>query len=792
MGKGYIIVQLSTALEALPITEASVKIIDADTEDVVFQSEDAIDNSGKTNAIELKAPDKDLTLQPLEPGDFPYGVYNIYVSAKGYKDMVVEGVTVFDGITSIQKISMNPLLKGRTLFKKTPIDIFIPPHQLALKEKRNLQKSFDEEIKPPKVLKQVYIPEYITVHLGTPNSYAEDVTVKFIDYIKNVGSSEIYPTWPEEALRANIYAQITFALNRVYTEWYRNKGYSFQITNSTAYDQYFVYGRNIFDSISKVVDDIFNEYVSMVSSEAPYFTQYCNGTTSICDGLSQWGTVDLANNGEDALGILQKYYGYDKIIKSTSLVEGIPSSYPGYPLRLYDNNENVKIIQEQLNRIAQNYPAIPKIENPNGYFGIDTEESVKKFQEIFNLTVDGIVGKATWYKISEIYVAVRRLSELDQEPDTDGDEYDGVYPGYILSYGARGEKVEELQTYLREISRYYDIPTLDVDGIFGNDTLSSIVVFQKLFGLAQDGLVGPITWNKIYEVYTNLPEEPIFDGVYPGYVLKYGSRGDKVIELQSYLKQISKYYGTPNLEVDGVFGRGTEDAVIVFQSIFGLFTDGIVGPKTWNKIYETYLELPKFKRDVDLNKYPGYVLKKGMKNNDVRTLQTLLKAIGKLYEFMPNVEVNGEFDEKTNRAIEAFKKNFGLVVGDKVDINTWRSLIAVYNDLASRKDINRPEYLYRYPGIELKKNDDNGYVAILKEYINVLSKNGYPVKEVFIDTSFDDELENEIKNFQKYEGLKETGVVDAKTWTKLALIYSELYTGITLKRMKKHNKHRRR
>ena len=239
------------------------------------------------------------------------------------------------------------------------------------------------------------IPTTITVHLGAPSQNAPNVTVPFLDYVKNVASSEIYPTWPENAIRANMYAQISFALNRIFTEYYRSRGYDFDITNSTAYDQYFVNGRTVFDNISRIADDIFDSYVVKGEGIEPYFTQYCNGTTVTCDGLSQWGTVPLAEDGFLPYQILQYYYGDDVSIKQNVPIDDLPASYPGIPLRLGSVGNDVKNIQLRLNRISRNYPAIPKIYPTDGIFAVETEDAVKEFQRIFNLTPDGIVGRST-------------------------------------------------------------------------------------------------------------------------------------------------------------------------------------------------------------------------------------------------------------------------------------------------------------------------------------------------------------------------------------------------------------
>ena len=299
-----------------------------------------------------------------------------------------------------------------------------------------------------------FIPKTITVHLGLPDQPAENVTVSFPDYIKNVASSEIYPTWPESAIRANIYAQITYALNRVYNEFYRSQGYDFDITSETQFDQKFIKGRDIYENISQIVDEIFNDYVVRQGRIDPYFTAYCNGTTTVCAGLSQWGTVSLANQGLTPYQILQYYYGDDiGILENAPIRTNIPT-YPGIPLRVGSSGNDVKTIQLQLNRIRRNYPAIPLIPNPNGVFGTSTRNAVQAFQRIFNLTPDGVVGKATWYQLKYIYNGVKRLNELTSEGLT-LEEVTRPFPE-VLREGETGVDVRSLQYYLAVISYFSD------------------------------------------------------------------------------------------------------------------------------------------------------------------------------------------------------------------------------------------------------------------------------------------------------------------------------------------------
>lgn len=437
----------------------------------------------------------------------------------------------------------------------------------------------------------VTIPETITVHLGEPDDpTAENVTVSFVNYIKNVASSEIYPTWPEAALRANILAEITYALNRVYTEWYRSQGYDFDITSSTKYDQKFIDGRDYFGNVAEIVDDTFNDYVVKQGTVQPYFTQYCSGRDVTCPGLSQWGTVDLAEQGYVPYEILQYYYGDDINIVYDAPVEKNVPSYPGIPLKLGSAGEEVRIIQRQLNRIGDNYPAIPKTNNTNGIFGVDTEDAVKKFQQTFNLTVDGIVGKSTWYKIKSIYNGVKGLSELYSEGITLSDA-ERIYPKQIQE-GDTGINVRYLQYYLAVIAYFdTDVPNVVVDGIFGENTKQTVSSFQIKYGLPVTGVVDRDTWNKILKVYDDtlkaLPPEynSISAEIYPGRFLSMGMTGDDVDALQHFLRLLSSQDSSiPTVEITGIYDKATFNAVKTFQQKYGLPANGIVGPVTWGKI----------------------------------------------------------------------------------------------------------------------------------------------------------------------------------------------------------------
>lgn len=445
----------------------------------------------------------------------------------------------------------------------------------------------------PEIITPV-IPENITVHLGAPTSQAQNVTVPFADYIKNVASSEIYPTWPENALRANIYAIISFVLNRIYTEWYPSRGYDFDITNTTQFDQAFVPDREIFENISQIVDEIFNDYVIRQGNVQPLFTTFCNGTTSTCSGLSQWGTVNLAEQGQTPFEILQNYYGNDINIVENAPVSDDVESYPGVPLRVGDAGNNVDIIQTQLNRISQNYPAIPKITDAEGIFGVSTENAVREFQKIFNLSQTGVVDKSTWYRIKQYYNGVKGLAELSSEgisiseaavPFTDE-----------LSEGISGIPVTTLQYYL-SILAYFNGALSPVirGGYYGPETVQAVERFQSFYNLPVTGVVDQNTWNVISQAYIDtvsaLPSGYSGENakLYPGYFLTRGMRSEDVRDLQTYIDLIGQNINEiPTLPQTGFYGEQTENAVRIFQRLFGITESGAVGPVTWATIAQQY------------------------------------------------------------------------------------------------------------------------------------------------------------------------------------------------------------
>lgn len=438
---------------------------------------------------------------------------------------------------------------------------------------------------------EIVIPEYITVHLGAPDDRsAENIRVPFSEYLKNVASSEIYPTWPDSALRANIYAQATFALNRIFTEWYPSRGYDFDITSDTRYDQKFIRDREIYEPVSRLVDELYNNYVVRQGQVQPLYTQYCNGTTSTCSGLSQWGTVDLARQGLTPYEILQYYYGNDINIVFNAPTGARFASYPGIPLQLGSAGEDVRILKRQLNRIGQNFPGVQPYLPLTEFFDVQTEEAVRNFQEIFNLSPSGIVDKATWYKIKSIYNGVKGLAELE----TEGLQQSEVERQYarVLAPGDSGLQVQFLQYYLSVVAYFDpDLPLPSGNGVYDEATERAVREFQANRGLRVDGITGRETWNALVNAYdeaiASIPPQyrESADEIYPGRALAPGQTGRSVEVLQEFLQQAAgRTQGIPTVGVTGIYDDDTVAAITAVQALRGFEQNGVTGPLTWNAV----------------------------------------------------------------------------------------------------------------------------------------------------------------------------------------------------------------
>lgn len=631
------------------------------------------------------------------------------------------------------------------------------------------------------------IPEYITVHLGPPNSNAKNVTVSFVDYIKNVASSEIYPTWNESAIIANIYAQISFVLNRIYLEYYPSRGYNFNITNTTALDQSFQEGRNIFENISKLVDTLFNDYIRRQGYIEPLAAKYCNGTTSTCDGLSQWGSEELAKEGKNSVEILKYYYGDNIELVQNAIVKGVRSSYPGTPLRIGSTGYNVKIIQVSLNRISQNYPLIPKINPVDGVFGKGTENAVKVFQGIFNLTKDGIVGKATWYKILLLYVGVTGLGELESEGvKIFGRSFE--YPDAI-SLGDKGEKVTILQYFLSILAEFYEtIPFLKITGVFGEKTRNAVISFQQSNGLPQTGIVDAITWNAIYEQYIGIIDTVITknaDSVipadpYPGEVLKQGSKGENVRTLQQYINTISLTYPAISpIPTTGLFGTQTTQSIQQYQELFGFPKTGIVDRTLWNSIINTYKDVVSAVT-AKPRQYPGFILKTGTEDNtdlapsgqSVRSLQSFLRVISYHYIDIPLVIPDGNFGTQTRTAVLAFQKSFSLPATGEVDYVVWIKIIEIYDYIGEYEKKPAGVTLFPLKYETINPGEKNMHLYAIQGVLKGLSQQFLNMDDLSVTGIHDVPSVNAVMKVQKISGLNPCGVIDRPTWDNVAALYA--------------------
>lgn len=511
----------------------------------------------------------------------PYGVYEVVASKSGFITRRFIGEQIFENVTTLRKVELS---RGDTDIEGE--------HTVITPQTRRINPATPPDV-PMSVATfgRVVIPEDITVHLGSPYEPARNVTIPYTEYLKNVIASEIYPTWPEEAIIANFYAQNSLTLNRIYTEWYKSQGYDFQITNSTAFDQAFFYDRSTFEETNAIVDRLFRNYVSRFNSVEPLFTSYCDGRQTTCEGLSQWGTVTLARQGNNYFQILTNYYGDNIEIRTANVEEIPPDSFPG-ELKLGSSGEAVENIQRRLNRIGIDYPQLPFVISLSSYFDVDTEISVRAFQRIFGLPITGVVDRDTWYEIQYIYTAVKQLATLASEGERpESDQFGGTN----LTVGNKGTEVLRIQWYLNRISYFLDgeIPTSAPTGIFSQSTANNVREFQRYFDLPQTGIIDETTWNRIVSVYysllQNFPQEEEVLESYPGTPLRQGDEGENVLYIQQALNSIrNTISGINYVAEDGKFGPATATAVRQFQEFFSLTADGIVGPETWRRIAEIY------------------------------------------------------------------------------------------------------------------------------------------------------------------------------------------------------------
>ena len=729
------------------------------------------DATGSAADIPVEAPactlslDEDNTIRP-------YAVVSLTAAKSGYRTVRIEGIQIFAGQITLAQPAMIPVTEEGKDIPDAPI--VIPPHPLFAGSGGSGAQPVENCT--PRVLDKVIIPKNITVHLGKPAASARNVTVSFRDYIANVASSEVYPTWPEQALRANIHCQISLALNRIYTEWYPSKGYTFNITNSTSYDQYYVHGRTVFDVMVRITDDIFNTYLRKRGTVNPYYSEYCDGKSVTCPGLKQWGTVTLANNGRSALQILRYYYGSDIEIVRTSNIQSIPQSYPGSPLRQGDSGTAVFTLQRQLNRITKDYPFLGKL-TVDGVFGSRMAATVRAFQKQFNLTADGVVGRQTWYKISYIYVSVKDLAELTSEGETfSGTLSDGTWGGTVLRTGSTGSAVEQLQFWLNTLAQYDSaIPSVTVDGVFGSGTAAAVRAFQRKYGLTVDGVVGRDTWTELYDQFRSIQSDNGTPNAYPGTALREGASGQNVRLVQFWLKIARTVYSNlNNITVDGKFGSATTAAVKRFQTYFGLTSDGVVGRTTWNKLYEVYNDIANKLLSSSLRpgEYPG-VLRKGSSGTAVRELQFYLYLMSAYESSIPTVSIDGSFGAATETAVRAYQRFAGLTVDGIVGRTTWNSLYRT----ASRLRQSGPVVTLRrlpYPGTPLTVGSDSSTVLYYTILLQRIAYYYQSVENPPLSSQYTEETANATRSAQELLGLSQTGVADAETWTAVEALSLQL------------------
>lgn len=743
----------------LVLNEAGIQIARLTTNDV-----------GSAPELVLTAPDEAYSLDEANTTVRPYAVYQLRAEMTGFQTIELEGVQVFAGHQTVARLQFLPA--ARTLPEVEPETI--PEHPLFAGDGGSGPAPIGQ-CADARVLSEVVVPKKITVHLARPAVSAANVTVSFQDYIANVASSEVYPTWPEQALRANILAQISLALNRIWTEWYPSRGYSFNITNSPGVDQAYVRGRTVFAVMERLTAELFNTYVRRTGDTEPYYTEYCDGKSVTCPGMKQWGTVDRAKEGKSALEILRYYYGSRVQLVTTNNIASIPQSYPGSPLRRGSTGTAVNVLQKQLSRIAKDYPSFGK-PAITGTFDEATENSVKKFQKQFSLTVDGVVGKATWYKISYIYVSVKDLAELTSEGETfTGAQSAGAWPGTVLRRGSTGRSVEQVQFWLRLAAENYNgLSNVTVDGSFGSGTASAVRAFQRLFGLTADGVVGAGTWAKLNEVGLAVANNLVGQNIQPGQfvtTLREGSTGTPVRALQYNLRLLAAYYrDVPTVTVDGTFGAATRRAVIAWQEHAGLTVDGVVGRLTWQSIYDSAQQVSASGPAVTARApdTPEETLKVGDSGQKIRILSQILEFLA---QFLPEITPSGltdTFDDALETTVRSAQQTLGRTVTGEVTPADW---LAFYRAALSLGAVNpasaAPEPQEVWPGAALTLGSSGPAVLQVQQWLNEIAAQDCSASFVPETGEFDTATQTALEAWQIANNITPLGVVDDSVWKQL-------------------------
>ena len=648
----------------------------------------------------------------------------------------------------------------------------------------------------------IYIPLFLCL-----NQY--EISIPFFAAACNgVGAL----SWPEEALRANIIAQVSLALNRIWTEWYPSRGYSFNITGSPGYDQAYVNGRTVFAVMERLTAELFSTFVQRSGDAEPYFTEYCDGKTVTCPGMKQWGTVDRAREGMNALQILRYYYGNRVQLVTTDNIAAIPSSYPGSPLRRGSTGTNVRILQKQLSRIARDYPSFGK-PAVTGTFDEATENSVKKFQKQFSLTADGVVGRATWNKVSFIYVSVKDLAELTSEGETaEGTQSAGGWPGTVLRRGSTGSSVEQVQFWLSDLAQFdSSLVRVTVDGSYGAATERAVRAFQQKQSLTADGVVGQRTWNALYAAWVDAQSD-LGGTAWPGTALRRGaagmevrlvqfwlrlankigaanvapgqfttttragSSGTAVRAVQYYLRRLAAYYSdVPRVAVDGKFGAATTRAVKAWQSRAGLTVDGVVGRLTFQSLYDAAQALEAsgpVVRTVSLPA-PAATLRPGDTGAAVLRLNRLLLFLS---QWIPEINFTASdtpdntFDLELEIAVRSAQRYFGLTETGAVTAADWK----VFRDaaeqlLAANPAGPSPKPGGVWPASALAPGSAGPAVLQVQKWLNIIAAADQTADFVPETGLFDTETQAALESYQLTAGLETLGVVDADTWESLRL-----------------------
>lgn len=754
MPSGTLQVYTALAENAAPLPGVTVLVLnEAGTQIARLTTNDV----GSAPELVLTAPDEAYSLDEANATVRPYAVYQLRAEMTGFQTIELEGVQVFAGQQTVARLQFLPA--ARTLPEVEPETI--PEHPLFAGNGGSGPAPIGQ-CADARVLSEVVVPKKITVHLARPAVSAANVTVSFQDYIANVASSEVYPTWPEQALRANILAQISLALNRIWTEWYPSRGYSFNITNSPGVDQAYVRGRTVFAVMERLTAELFNTYVRRTGDTEPYYTEYCDGKSVTCPGMKQWGTVERAKEGKSALEILRYYYGSRVQLVTTNNIASIPQSYPGSPLRRGSTGTAVNVLQKQLSRIAKDYPSFGK-PAITGTFDEATENSVKKFQKQFSLTVDGVVGQTTWQELYAEWV--------NAQSDAGGT----AYPGTALRTGSRGNAVRLVQFWLRlAAENYTGLSNVTVDGSFGSGTASAVRAFQRLFGLTADGVVGAGTWAKLNEVGLAVANNLVGQNIQPGQfvtTLREGSTGTPVRALQYNLRLLAAYYrDVPTVTVDGTFGAATRRAVIAWQEHAGLTVDGVVGRLTWQSIYDSAQQVSASGPAVTARApdTPEETLKVGDSGQKIRILSQILEFLA---QFLPEITPSGltdTFDDALETTVRSAQQTLGRTVTGEVTPADW---LAFYRAALSLGAVNpasaAPEPQEVWPGAALTLGSSGPAVLQVQQWLNEIAAQDCSAGFVPETGEFDTATQTALEAWQIANNITPLGVVDDSVWKQL-------------------------